>query len=223
MKESIKEFSGGQKSTQEPDGSGSLTPNRHASGGDGGGNRHASGGDGLSHAANMRARVHGHIHGDRADLAEEHPLGELGQLVLALVFLAIWAADSFLLRWTLMLQAYIPWFVSVPVGAAIAALAVYLALKAHTIVFGEVRETPAVIDKGVFGLVRHPMYLGSVLFFLALAVATLSLAAMGFLVVVFIFYNHIAAFEENVLIEKYGNAYRDYRRRVGRWFPRPGK
>jgi len=174
-------------------------------------------------AANIRGHLHGHTHGDRADLAEEHPLGDLGQLMLALVFLAIWAGDSFFLRWTLILQAYIPWFVSVPAGAGIAVLAVYLALKAHTVVFAEVRETPAVIDKGVFRLVRHPMYLGSYLFFLALAVASLSLAAMGFLVVVFVFYNHIAAFEENVLIEKYGKAYSEYMRRVGRWIPRPGK
>jgi protein-S-isoprenylcysteine O-methyltransferase Ste14 len=166
-----------------------------------------------------RLQRHGHAHGDRADLAAEHPLGDLGQLVLALMFLVIWAADSFFLHWTLVLKACIPWYVSVPAGGIIGAIAVYLALKAHTIVFKEVREIPSVIEKGVFGIVRHPMYLGTLLLYLALAVASLSLAALAFLVVVFVFYNHIAAFEEKVLEGKYGKPYKVYKTRVAKWVP----
>jgi len=174
---------------------------------------------GTRRSAGVRGLPHGHAHGDRADLAAEHPLGDAGQLLLGLIFMIVWVLDSFFLHWTVIFRQYIPWYVSAAAGGIIGAAAVYLALNAHRIVFAEVRETPAVIEKGVFRLVRHPMYLGSILLFLALTVASLSLASLAVLSSICLFYNHIAAYEEVMLEQKYGKPYLQYKARVARWVP----
>jgi protein-S-isoprenylcysteine O-methyltransferase Ste14 len=59
----------------------------------------------------------------------------------------------------------------------------YLAKKGLAIVFGEKIEKPAVIRKSVFGAVRHPIYLGEILFFLGFLGLSLSLAATAVWVV----------------------------------------
>ncbi|MBN1798910.1 MAG: isoprenylcysteine carboxylmethyltransferase family protein [Spirochaetales bacterium] len=156
---------------------------------------------------------------ERNDLTKEHPFGDSGQLMLAVIFLLIWLADSFILRWTVFLQSSLPLYASLSVGVLIAAAACYLVAKAHQIVFKEVRRPPAVIEKSVFKMVRHPMYLGMLLFFLAFVAATLSLAALGFWLIMFFFYNYIAAYEEKMLEKKFGERYLAYKHRVARWMP----
>jgi protein-S-isoprenylcysteine O-methyltransferase Ste14 len=77
-----------------------------------------------------------------------------------------------------------------------------------------------VVSDGAFGHVRHPLYLGSVLFYFSLAVSTASLAALALTLVIFAFYDHIATYEESWLEGRYGEAYRAYRSRTGKWGPR---
>jgi protein-S-isoprenylcysteine O-methyltransferase Ste14 len=156
---------------------------------------------------------------ERDDLAKEHPAGDMGQAVVAVGFLIVWIADSFLLRWTVFLQSSVPFYVSIPGAVIIAAAACYILGRAHNIVFKEVRLPAAVIEKSVYKMVRHPMYLGVLLFFLAFTMATLSLASLGVWVVMFFFFNHIAAYEEKMLEKKYGAEYSAYKKRIARWIP----
>jgi protein-S-isoprenylcysteine O-methyltransferase Ste14 len=67
--------------------------------------------------------------------------------------------------------------------------------------------------------VRHPLYLGSVLFYLGVAFSTASLAALGLTGVIFAFYEHIATYEERWLEARYSEAYGAYRSRTGKWWP----
>ena len=68
----------------------------------------------------------------------------------------------------------------------------YLAKKGLNIVFGEIREEPGVIRKGVFGIVRHPIYLGSILFYLGLLTLTFSIIATIIWIFIIAFYCLIA-------------------------------
>ncbi|MBC8478191.1 DUF1295 domain-containing protein, partial [bacterium] len=87
------------------------------------------------------------------------------------------------------------------------------------IVFGEVREQPAVIRQGVFNLVRHPMYLSEILLYLGLLLLSLSLAATFVWLLAIIFLHFISRHEEKLLLERFGNEYARYLHEVPMWIP----
>ena len=159
---------------------------------------------------------------NREDLCEEHPRGDLGQWIFAFVFLAIWAIDSFWLKLTTFAAASVPVYVRIPVAAFLVIAGLYLTVKGHRAVFGEVRKPASVIRSGVFSYTRHPLYLSNILIYLGLLVLTMSLASFIIWVIVFIFYDRISAFEEVRLTERFGEEYSDYTKQVPRWIPRPG-
>ena len=139
----------------------------------------------------------------------------------ALVFLAVWGLDSFVLKWTTFLSTLLPLYIRIPAAVPLLALAVYMARTGLRTVFQEVREPPVVIDSGVFAWVRHPVYLSEPLLYLGLFLLSPSLAALGVAVLIMLFLDYVASYEEGKLEEKFGQSYRDYRRRVGKWFPKP--
>jgi protein-S-isoprenylcysteine O-methyltransferase Ste14 len=152
----------------------------------------------------------------------EHPLGDAGQLILFGLFLVIWILDSFILHRSTFLADNIPLIIRlIFLGAALAA-AFYLFKSGHGVVGGEHRPT-AVVSSGAFRYVRHPLYLGSILIYLGFTVSTASLFCLGLLVVIVVFYNYIAGFEEKLLVEKFGEAYAAYQKNTGKWVPRSGK
>jgi protein-S-isoprenylcysteine O-methyltransferase Ste14 len=161
-----------------------------------------------------RANRHG-----RDDLVGEHPWGDAGQLLLAALFFVIWIGDQ-LLGYTTFLNDVVPLFVRIPVGTLLLILAGYLSTVSMRIVFGERRETPHVIRKGVFGVVRHPMYLSEVLLYLGLLLVSLSLAACAVVLIAVAFLHYISRHEERRLVARFGDAYRQYMRDVPMWIPR---
>ena len=158
-------------------------------------------------------------HQDREDLAGEYKFGDTGQLILLVVFLIVWATDSFLLRVSTFLSGYIVWYIQVPLGVLIMFTSGYLAQNGLKTVFGETRDEPRVIDKGVFGLVRHPIYLGAILFYLAMIMFSISLLAITVFLIIITFYNYLARYEERLLLNKFGREYEEYMNRVPMWFP----
>jgi protein-S-isoprenylcysteine O-methyltransferase Ste14 len=77
-----------------------------------------------------------------------------------------------------------------------------------------------VVSKGAFRYVRHPLYSAAILFYLSLTIATASLFSLALLVVIFLFYNYIAGYEERLMEIKFGEDYVSYKKRTGRWVPR---
>ena len=159
-------------------------------------------------------------HEGRKDLAGECRFGDTGQLILLFIFVVVWVIDSFFLRVSTFLASYIPWYVQIPIAILFMLASGYLAQNGLKTVFGEKREEPRVIDKGVFGLVRHPIYLGAMLFYLAMIILTLSLFATIILVIIIGFYHYIARYEEQILLNRFGREYKDYMDRVPMWLPR---
>lgn len=158
-------------------------------------------------------------HEKRGDLAGEHVFSDVGQLILLVLFLAIWISDAFFLKYSTFLAMYIPIFVKIPLAVILFLSAGYLAKTGH-IVFDEIREPPSVIRKGVFGRVRHPLYLGAIVFYLGLLTLMFSLAATLIWVGIIVFYHFIARHEEKLLLKKFGKEYEDYMQEVPMWIPR---
>ena len=157
---------------------------------------------------------------DREDLAGEYKLGDAGQLILLFIFFFVWAADSFFLRISTFLSSYIRWYFRIPLIIFFMIVSGYLAQNGLKQVFGKIREEPRVVDQGVFGLVRHPIYLGAVLFYLAMILTTVSLLAVVIFLIIAGFYQYLAKYEEKLLLNKFGSEYRDYMDRVPMWLPR---
>ncbi|HEV7571870.1 MAG TPA: isoprenylcysteine carboxylmethyltransferase family protein [Thermoanaerobaculia bacterium] len=83
-----------------------------------------------------------------------------------------------------------------------------------------IREGHELVDRGIYGVLRHPSYTGSLLSFLGLGFAFgnwLSVAIIA--VATIIGFSYRIAVEEGALIEHFGDRYRDYMRRSKRLIP----
>jgi len=155
----------------------------------------------------------------RDDLTGEHALTDGGQLVLAALFFAVWVADVFVLRWTTPSLTTLSLAVRAPVAMLLFVAAVYLGRASHRIMFGERRTEPHVVRKGVFRIVRHPMYLAEILFYLGVLLLGISAAAGVVWLLVIGFLHVVARKEERLLVNRFGDAYRRYVRDVPMWIP----
>lgn len=131
-------------------------------------------------------------------------------------------ADSFILRKSTFLSNYLPPYVRLVVLGITLIIAVFLFRSGHVVVSQEQRPNRVVVN-GAFRYVRHPLYLASILVYLGLAVSTASLFSFMLLVGIWIFHNYIASYEEKLLEAKFGEEYRRYKKRTGKWMPRIGR
>lgn len=159
-------------------------------------------------------------HHGRDDLAGEHAFGDTGQVLLLLVFAVIWGADTFVVKKTTFLNQYVPMYVRLAAGGILLVLSGYVARSTMGIVFGEVREVPVVIRKGIYNVIRHPMYLSEIVLYLGLLVMSMSLAAGVVWIAAIVFLYSISRHEEKLLVERFGDEYRTYMREVPLWIPR---
>lgn len=74
------------------------------------------------------------------------------------------------------------------------------------------------IQSGIYGVVRHPLYSGIILAAKAYAIGQLSLSHLAATFVLFLFFNFKAKREENWLSEKFAT-YSDYQQRVKKLIP----
>ena len=140
------------------------------------------------------------------------------QLVLfALILLAPLAPGQ--LAW--------PAAVSLPLRAAglvIAAvggglgLAGLLGLGRNLSVLPHPKDDAELVQGGVYGLVRHPIYAGLIIGALGWALLTNSLAALALAVVLFVFFDIKSRREERQLRARFAD-YAAYQRRVRKFFP----
>jgi protein-S-isoprenylcysteine O-methyltransferase Ste14 len=153
------------------------------------------------------------------DRGGEHPFGDAGQLAGFLLFFGVWITDSFFLHRSTFLAAEVPLAARLAFLFAALIIAIQLVRKSHIyIIHG--RRTERVLDEGAFRWVRHPLYLAGILAFLGVAVSTASLMALAVWALLAIFYAYISSYEERFLEERFGDAYREYKARTGKWIPR---
>lgn len=86
------------------------------------------------------------------------------------------------------------------------------------------RAVNRLVDRGLFSIVRNPLYAGNFLLSLGLVVASGAPTAIFVSLYLLFFgiqYAFIVRWEESVLEEEFGQPYQDYRERVPRWLPKP--
>ena len=145
------------------------------------------------------------------------------QLILLVFFFVIWIADT--------ISYFIFSYSTVFVGLTLLPLRIilsiitfsgsfYLVTKAHKTIFDDETDQPRFINSNVYSLVRHPMYLGTLLFCLAFFFGMPSLLSLIIWIGFFIFYDKMATYEENSLKKILGGEYINYQKRVPKWIPR---
>jgi len=157
---------------------------------------------------------------NREDLAGEHIIGDMGQLILLLIFVGVWMTDTFFLKFSIILANLTSLTIRIPLGIGILMVAGWLVRSGHRVVFGEVRQEPRVIREGVFSIARHPIYLGAILFYLGLLVFSLSITAALIWLIIIRFYIFLCRYEEKLLTAKFGDEYTTYMREVPMLLPR---
>lgn len=77
------------------------------------------------------------------------------------------------------------------------------------------------ITKGMYKISRHPMYFSGFLMYVGVGISCASWVVLILAVIWIVFWRIAVPAEEQFLIEKYGDDYRDYMRRTPRWIGIP--
>ncbi|MCW4045405.1 MAG: DUF1295 domain-containing protein [Candidatus Bathyarchaeota archaeon] len=163
----------------------------------------------------------------RTGLGAEHPLNDTAQAVFLAAFLVVWGLDSFVFRFSTVLAGLVPLLIRLFFGVFSFSVGLYFVAKSEAAVFGKTLVgrigEPKFIASGVYARVRHPMYLGSLLFLLGFFLATLSVLSLLVWVGFLIFFDKMATYEERDLVRILGEQYLNYQRQVPKWLPRMRK
>jgi len=155
----------------------------------------------------------------RGNLAGEHRIGDIGQITLYCLFMALWISDM-VLNYSNFLNEYIPAVIRLPIGIIILIISGYMAGTGLWIIFGKKSQPQGVVRKGVFRFVRHPIYLSEILLYLGLLFLNISLAAALVWIMAILFLHYISRYEEKLLLVRFGKDYEQYMRDIPMWIPR---
>jgi protein-S-isoprenylcysteine O-methyltransferase Ste14 len=85
----------------------------------------------------------------------------------------------------------------------------------------EIREKHELVTRGIYGVIRHPMYASQILWSVAqLLLLQNWIAGFASLLVFFPFYFMRVKPEEQLMLEQFGDQYRSYMQKVGGVFPK---
>jgi protein-S-isoprenylcysteine O-methyltransferase Ste14 len=140
----------------------------------------------------------------------------------AIGFLGIWSlliSSLFLpLSFVEQLRMPLPDFIVLPIGILFflaGIFVIYLAFKKLSFsVASDIAKPKELVTSGIYGVVRHPLYLGLILAYLGWCFIFKALLALLFAPVAFLFLLILTNFEEKDLIKTYDNIYREYQKRV---------
>jgi protein-S-isoprenylcysteine O-methyltransferase Ste14 len=149
----------------------------------------------------------------------EFPHSHLLQIVCVTLFMIVWCSDSFNLNFSTFLGDFVPSEIRAAVALILIVVGFGVSWQGHWLLFGK-KLWPRLVTTGVFAYVRHPIYLGFILFYLGFVVGTMSLLSIIPWLLVVRLYVSMANFEERKLEERFGEEYLEYERRVPKWIPR---
>ena len=112
-------------------------------------------------------------------------------------------------------------------GVVLIAAAVFVFWRAHADLglnwspTLEIREKHELITRGIYSVIRHPMYASQVLWSIAQVLLLQNwIAGFASLIVFIPFYFLRVRAEEQLMLEQFGDQYRSYMQRVGGVFPK---
>ena len=142
-------------------------------------------------------------------------LGESAEAVGMMFFFAIVTIGWWWKNQRVVWLAYIGLFLYAP--SAYCIIISFITLKRRGKPTKGWEETTVLIDSGIFGIMRHPMYFGTALWAFAMVLVQQSILAIVLGVVVIACTFMASRGEDRKMIEKYGDAYKKYMTKVHMW------
>jgi len=153
----------------------------------------------------------------------EIPHAHIYHAVMPIVFFIIWFLDSNIFRISTFLDNFIPFLVRLILFISVFAIAITFIMLSHRTLFKSHQAPDELITEGILRYVRNPMYFGILLIYVAFLFLSISLISIGVFVIVFLVYNWMVNFEENILENMFGEEYLSYKKKVPKWVPNPFK
>ena len=128
-----------------------------------------------------------------------------------------------LMPFTLIYSIFVPLALGTPwlfVGLVVSGLAIAMALAASVTFITAPLDEP--LTTGVYAISRHPMYVSGAVLYAGVGLAGTSWVFLVCAAINIIAYAGVIPTEEQVMLGKYGSAYRDYMESTPRWFGLPG-
>ncbi len=152
-------------------------------------------------------------------LGKEHPQGHLIHATAPILFIIIYLLDIFFNPLSIAIDRFLPDIFQYLSSAVLFALAMYLIKKSHDTIFKEGGDEPKLLTGGILAFSRNPMYLGILLIYPSFILLKGSLIGFIAWFGIMYIYNIIVDFEENILEEKFGEEYGEYKKKVPKWLP----
>ncbi len=146
----------------------------------------------------------------------EHPFAHSGQILAFVLFVSVWGIDSLYWHLFVHLRSVIPLPMRIFFSIMLFLIS-FVLIKDGRRALLKKGEVQMVLTDGMFRISRHPLYLGVLIFYLALSVLTVSVLTFLLLAFIFIYYDFLARYEEKYLYLKFGKTYLTYWKQTPRW------
>ena len=149
----------------------------------------------------------------------EMPYAPLIGFSTSIIFMIVWMLDN-IFSISLILNRFCPLTIRSIFFVTLLCLGVIFLYISRKILFhnGELSDT--LVTDGIFGRVRHPMYLGGLLIFISFILLSISLISIALFIIIFILYNKMATYEEKILEGMFRDQYLEYKKQVPKWIPK---
>jgi len=149
----------------------------------------------------------------------EMPYTPLIGFSTSIIFMIVWMFDTSF-SFSVILNRFCPLIIRSILFFIILCLGVIFIYLSRKALFLQADLSDRLITEGIFGFVRHPMYLGGLLIFLSFILLSISLISIALFIIIFILYSKMASYEERVLENIFGKQYIDYKKQVRKWIPK---
>jgi len=153
----------------------------------------------------------------------EMPHAHIYHAGMPIGFFLIWLLDSNIFGFSTFLNNFVPFLVRLILFFLVFAISITFIMLSHRTLFKSHQPPNTLITTGILGYVRNPMYFGILLIYVSFMFLSISLISIGLFIAVFLVYNWMANFEENLLENMFSDEYIQYKKRVSKWIPNPFK
>ena len=153
----------------------------------------------------------------------EIPNAHIYHAVLPIVFIVIWFLDSNIFHISTFLNGFVPFIIRIILFILVFAIAITFIMLSHQALFKSHQPPNSLIANGILKYVRNPMYSGILQIYVAFIFLSISLISISLFIIVFLVYNWMVNYEENILENMFSEQYLEYKEKVPKWFPNPLK